>query len=233
MTFQASASPNGLPQAPASQATSLAAVETQPITSTPPELEPLPEGWTEVISRSQKAVFYHNKLTSETSWVRPRITPAIEEVVEDRPVTPPPTGAQATFTTGPKIVPGSSLPSKPAPNVLKQERPPPTGPGGGKSDIGRGPVKSDDQASPAIDPVQSAYARRTAMAGRPDHRNTSASVRQEDRGTKRSPSPRREEAKRPRMDDPPRMFTSALRCRQSWIPTCFIAQAGVVRSCRI
>jgi hypothetical protein len=208
---------------------SLATIESQPITTTPPELEPLPEGWTEVISRSQKAVFYHNKLTSETSWVRPRATPVVEEVIEDRPVTPPPTGAQTTFT-GPKITSGSGLPSKPAPNVLKQERPPPTGPGGGKSDYGRGPVKSDDQASPAVDPVQSAYARRTA--GRADQRNVPAPVRPEERGTKRSPSPRREDPKRSRMDDPPRMFTSALRCRQSRIPICFTQQESLARSCR-
>lgn len=169
-----------------------------------PTDEPLPEGWAEVVSRSQGLTFYHNKATGETSWVRPRIDPPVEEVVSDRPITPPPTAPKASSNgTAGRAIASASKADQPT-----STRQPPSGPGSARypetdraASVSVSAPASEKKAEPVRDPVQSAYAsRKKIQAGREPARAPSVAAG-EDRGVKRSMSPRREETKRSRVEN--------------------------------
>ena len=140
-------------------------------------LPPLPEGWTEVFSRTQQKVFYHNKALNLTKWDRP--------VAErERPTTPPLEERQARESKEGDVSSGQAAGSKkdekngqaPGSDKANEKAAPktaPSGPSAKKDEAKSGGASGGDSN------VANAYAKRRQPASSKDDIHSSPGPRVE------------------------------------------------------
>lgn len=172
----------------------------------PPPEEPLPAGWTRLVSRSHGKTFYFHKDTNTTSWSRPTGQP-------DRPKSPP--------APPPEDKPDVAVPANREAGVSQTAKSQPVSPE--KSAMQNSGGVNAEQSTKQESPKQQDNSNGTASAGKADRERAPPSGPSgwkgfhEERGRARSPDPRGSGGR----EDDPKRFRGDDRDREAYRRTLF------------